>query len=310
MSATIARTLAGAIALQEISESWRLDAELMLAEAIGRRREWLLAHSDESLEVSVLARYREMFERRLKGEPLAYIIGRKGFMELELAVNAAVLIPRPETELLVEWVLETLGHAENLPGFEGGKEAGREKNGAATEPLRLADLGTGSGAIALALASARPRWRFEAVDVDVGALAVARSNAQTLGLRNVDFTQASWCSSLAALSFDAVVSNPPYVADSDPHLQAAGLEYEPTLALAAGAQGMDCLREIVVQARRVLKRGGWLFLEHGFDQQQTLLSMLSAKGYEDVQGRRDYSGVDRMVAGRWTGRGVGGRESR
>lgn len=277
MSSSVGAALEQSRRLAGVSDSWRLDGELLLGAACGRPREWLLAHDEAELDLSVMTRFEDMLRRRLEGEPLAYILECKAFWDVELAVTPAVLIPRPETELLVEWTEELL----------------RER---AAQPLEVVDLGTGSGAIAIALARSNPHWRLTAVDSDADALAVARSNALRLKLDNIEFRQGSWCDGLREAGYDAIVSNPPYVAESDPHLREDGLAFEPRQALVAGADGLDCLRQIIEQAAWYLKEDAWLLLEHGYEQQATVLQLLRQHGYRQPCGRQDYTGLDRVVA--------------
>lgn len=253
----------------------RLDAQLLLLHVLGRAaddRGWLLAHDTDALDTDVQARLDDLCRRRRAGEPVAYLTGAKEFYGLPLAVDTRVLVPRPDTETVVEWALEVL----------------RDR----VAP-RVIDLGTGSGAIALAIHSQRPDARVEAVDRSAGALAVARSNAQRLGL-GVRFRQASWLE--GAGTYDLVVSNPPYIAEDDPHLPA--LRHEPREALAAGRDGLDDLRAIVAAAPAHLAPGGWLLLEHGWDQAPAVRDLLAAAGFGDVASRHDLGGHARCSGGR------------
>ena len=253
----------------------RLDAQLLLLHALGRDvhdRAWLLAHDQDVPAPEQRARFEADGARRLAGEPVAYLLGHKEFFGLALQVDARVLVPRPDTETLVEWALE------HLPG--GGS---------------VVDLGTGSGAIALALAHARPDALVAAVDRSTDALAVASANAQRLGLR-VQFMQADWLEDVDG-PYDLVVSNPPYIADADPHL--AALVHEPLSALAAGADGLDDLRTIVADAPAHLAPGGWLLLEHGHDQAEAVCALLRARGFVHVGSRMDLAGIARCSGGQW-----------
>lgn len=253
----------------------RLDAQLLLLRVLGRApgdRGWLLAHDTDALEDGARASFLGLCRRRADGEPVAYLTGEKEFFGLPLRVDARVLVPRPDTETLVEWALELL------------------RDRAAP---RVIDLGTGSGAIALAIRSARPDAMVEAVDRSADALAVAASNAERLGL-TVVFRQASWLD--GAGLYDLVVSNPPYIAEADPHLPA--LRHEPRQALAAGADGLDDLRAIVAAAPGHLAPGGWLLLEHGWDQAPAVRALLQAAGFGEVQSRRDLAGLERCTGGR------------
>jgi len=254
------------------------DAALLLAHALGRSRGWLYAHGDEVPEPALLRRFEALLARRLGGEPVAYLTGTRGFWTFELQVTPDTLIPRPETERLVELALERL------------------QPGAA---LRIADLGTGSGAIALALALERPRAQVVATDASAAALAVAQRNAVALGAGNVSFRQGSWFEPLAGERFDLVASNPPYVAQGDPHLSRGDLRFEPAAALSSGADGLGDLRTIVRDAPAHLLPGGWLLLEHGFDQGATVRALLEDAGFGDVATARDLEDRERTSLGRW-----------
>lgn len=242
------------------SDSPRADAEVLLAHALDRPRSHLRAWPDDIPDAAPAARYAGLVERRAAGEPVAYLTGRRGFWTFELAVTPATLIPRPETELIVELALA------RLP---------------AGQALRVADLGTGSGAIALALAAERPQLQVTATDASPAALAVARANAATLGLANVVFTAGDWCAALDG-RYALIAANPPYVAETDPHLARGDLRHEPRSALAAGADGLDDLRRIVAGARAHLVSGGWLLLEHGHDQGEAVPALLGAAGYREI----------------------------
>lgn len=258
-----------------ISDSPRLDAELLFGHVSGLGRAQVYTRLNEAVDARELDRFEALAARRARGEPVAYLTGRRGFWNLDLRVSPAVLVPRPETELLVEWGLTLL--------------AGR------TGP-RIADLGTGSGAIALALAGERPDARVEATDAAADALAVARANAQALGLEQVRFTQGHWLEALAPHAYDLLVSNPPYIAHGDPHLEA--LRFEPLAALTDGADGLNPLREIIGGARAHLLSGGWLLVEHGYDQGTAVRELFRHAGFVDVATRRDYGGQERATAGR------------
>lgn len=259
----------------------RLDAQLLLLHALGRPatdRAWLVAHDDEAIAGDAAQAFHVFLARRAAGEPLAYLVGYKEFFGLDLQVDARVLVPRPDTETLVEWALEVLT----------GRAA-----------PRVVDLGTGSGAIALAIAHRRRDAEVEAIDASADALAVATENARRLDLP-VHFVQAHWLAQ-ARGPYDLVVSNPPYVAAGDAHLQA--LRHEPREALVAGADGLDEVREIVHQAPAVLAPGGWLLLEHGWDQAAAVRGLLQAAGFADVGSRRDLAGIERCTGGRRLERG-------
>ncbi len=259
----------------------RLEAQMLLLHSLGQSvhaRAWLITHTSDALSAPQAAAFDALVQRRLRHEPVAYITGHKEFFGLDLQVDARVLDPRPDTEVLVEWALSVL---------------------ADTPAPRVLDLGTGSGAIALAIQSARPDAQVLAVDASTEALAVAAANAQRLGLA-VEFYQGSWFSGWQAwkacdAQFDVIVSNPPYVAHNDPHL--AALRFEPLSALASGADGLDDLRHITAQALPHLTPSGWLLLEHGFDQAQAVQELLGNQGFTAVQSRPDLAGILRCSGG-------------
>jgi release factor glutamine methyltransferase len=254
----------------------RHEAELLLMHALGVDRAWLFMHADAVLDSDAAARLEALLARRESGEPVAYMLGRRGFWTLDLEVGPATLIPRPETELLVELALE------RLPP---------------DRPLRVADLGTGSGAIALAIASERPRLQVVATDASAEALAVARRNAERLGIGNVQFAQGDWFEPLGSDTFDLIVSNPPYIEADDPHLQQGDLRFEPATALASGADGLDAIRRIAADASSHLRPDGWLLLEHGWNQGDAVRRLLSAAGYREVVTCRDIERRDRVTGG-------------
>ncbi|HSN31359.1 MAG TPA: peptide chain release factor N(5)-glutamine methyltransferase [Ideonella sp.] len=253
----------------------RLDAHALLAHALGRPRVWLIAHEEALLDAAQAARFASLAARRAAGEPLAYLIGTKEFHGLALAVSPATLVPRPETELLVDWAIELLA---SRPG---------------AKPPRVVDLGTGSGAIALAVKHARPDAVLTAVDASEAALEVARGNGRRLGLE-VEWLRSDWWSALTGRRFDMTLANPPYVAEGDDHL--VGLAYEPASALVSGAQGLDALQHLVATAPTHLHPGGWLLLEHGYEQGQVVRECLSRSGFTRVATRLDLSGLPRCSA--------------
>lgn len=253
----------------------RLDAHLLLLHALGRaegERAWLLAHDEDAMADDANAAFAGLCQRRAAGEPLAYILGRKEFFGLELLVDRRVLVPRPDTETLVEWALEVVGDAP-----------------------AVIDLGTGSGAIALAIKKQRPGALVEAVDASADALAVAAANARANSLE-VAFRKASWLEGTTG-RYDLIVSNPPYVAAGDPHL--AALTHEPLQALAAGPDGLRDIRDIVAQAPARLRDGGWLIVEHGHDQAAAVQDLFNTAGFRGVASRRDLAGIERCCGGKW-----------
>ncbi|MDH3526098.1 MAG: peptide chain release factor N(5)-glutamine methyltransferase [Gammaproteobacteria bacterium] len=265
-------------ASQELgTESTRLDAEVLLAACLGKPRSYLHTWPERSIDQRKLECFEQLIRRRARGEPVAHLTGQREFWSLPLVVTPATLIPRPETETLVELALD------KLPP---------------DTPLRIADLGTGSGAIALAIATERPRCEIIATDISERALAVARCNAEQLGLDNIRFIAGDWCESLPAGRFDAILSNPPYVAERDPHLDSGDVRFEPRQALVAGPEGMDALRLIACCANDHLRQDGWLIVEHGCDQGEKVMQLLQAEGYNNVSTRSDGAGLSRVTLGR------------
>ncbi len=263
--------------LQQASVIDRIDAEWLLAHALGRPRGWLFAHASDPVAVEEAGRFAALLARRQAGEPVAYLTGTQGFWTLELAVTPATLVPRPETELLVELALA------RLPP---------------DAVARVADLGTGSGAIALAIAAERPRAHVVATDASAAALEVARANAARNRIGNVDFREGDWFGPLAGEAFDLVASNPPYIAEGDAHLGEGDLRFEPPAALASGADGLDAIRAIVAGAPSHLRAGGWLLLEHGLEQGPAVRALLAAAGFVEVGTARDLEHRERVSLGR------------
>ncbi|PJL73795.1 protein-(glutamine-N5) methyltransferase, release factor-specific [Stenotrophomonas maltophilia] len=257
----------------------RHEAELLLLHVLDRPRSWLFAHATDPLAAVDQATFEALLARRVAGEPVAYLIGRRGFWTLDLEVDPATLIPRPETELLVELALE------RLPPDQA---------------LQLADLGTGSGAIALALASERPRAQVLATDASTGALAVAARNAARHELGNVRFAEGGhdWYAPLQGVRFDLIASNPPYIASDDPHLEQGDLRFEPSTALASGMDGLDDIRRIVDGGQAHLRPGGWLLIEHGWEQGAAIRALFEATGFVEVQTVQDLEQRDRITLGR------------
>lgn len=273
---SVARALAWASARLAGEES-RAEAEILLAAAMGRARSWLYAHADAMPDDDQASRYRALVGRRERGEPVAQILGEREFWSLSLAVTADTLIPRPETELLVELALS---HLRRHPD------------------ARVLDLGTGSGAIALALAHESPLADLTAIDVEARTLQVARKNAARLGLDRIRFLQGDWYSAVQGERYDVIVSNPPYIEEGDPHLAQGDLRFEPRAALVSGRDGLDAIREIISGAPAHLYEGGRLLLEHGFDQGAAVRELLSAAGFVEVASERDLESRERVSAGR------------
>ena len=260
----------------------RLEVRMLLEHVLAKPRAWLLAHDTDPLAPEVVAAYEALAQRRLAGEPMAYLLGQREFMGHAFRVTPDVLIPRPDTEVLVETALECV---------------------AAMPAPAVLDLGTGSGAIAISIALARRDARVMASDVSAAALAVAAGNAWEL-TASVRFVQGSWYGAVpAGEGFDLIVSNPPYVASDDPHLGQGDVRFEPRGALTDGADGLEDLRRIVAGAHRHLKAGGALWMEHGWDQAEAVRGLLAAAGFADVHSRRDLAGIERISGGRWPGRG-------
>ena len=277
---------AAALRVRPVSDSPRLDSELLLAHVLGRDRSFLVAHSSDELDPGNTNRFDQLLARRFAGVPLAYLTGEKEFWSLKLKVTPDVLIPRPETELLVEWALELSNSS-----FPRKQESS----------FRIADLGTGSGCIALALAKELPQAHVSATDISEAALAVAMLNAKRLGISNIELHQGAWFSAFTSHAsrltpYDLIVSNPPYIAENDPHL--ATLAHEPELALTSGTDGLLALREISSNAADFLKPGGGLLLEHGAEQGSAVRELLNQAGLNHVQTRRDLAGNERVTAGR------------
>ena len=263
-------------ATQRLGE--RIEAELLLAHVLERPRSWLIAHADDVLDEEHIRQFASLVDRRVAGEPVAYLMGRRGFWSLDLEVTPATLIPRPETELLVELALE------RLP---------------LNQSLRVLDLGTGSGAIALAIASERPQAHVTATDASREALAVAQRNAHGHDIVNVSFVHGDWYAPLNDQRFDIIVSNPPYIESEDPHLRQGDLRYEPINALASGVDGLNDIRRIARAAPSHLVQGGWLMFEHGWNQGNAARLLLCSMGFVEVFTAQDMEQRDRVTAGKF-----------
>ncbi len=259
------------------SESARLDAEVLLAHAANLTRARLHARPERTIEAEVVETFAALIGRRARGEPIAYILGYREFWSLQLNVTPATLIPRPETELLVEEALA------RLP---------------ADKPIRVLDLGTGSGAIALAIAKERPNCTLTALDISPEALAVAQSNAERLQIHNVRFLHSDWFGAAPDELFDMIVANPPYIAHGDPSLTRGDLRFEPDIALSCDAEGLAAAKVIISEGRDHLTPGGWLLVEHGYDQSSVLAALLKEHGWRECQTLRDYAGQPRLVIAR------------
>ena len=258
------------------SPTARLDAELLLAAALGKSRSYLHTWPEKIVSSEAALTFAEYLLRRRTGEPVAYILGQQGFWNLDLEVAPHTLIPRPDTELLVETALALLPES----------------------PAKVLDLGTGSGAIALALASERAAWHVTAVDRVLEAVALAERNRQRLQLENVNVFTSHWFSALADQRFDLIISNPPYIAAGDVHLAEGDVRFEPESALVAGTDGLDDIREIITGSASHLNAGGWLMLEHGNDQAEAVRQLLQDAGFAQVESRKDLGGHERITLGR------------
>lgn len=272
---TIQQNLARASELDQISESARLDVELLLAECVERERTYLYTWPEKELTPAQQTRFESLLSRRLTGEPVAHILGQREFWSLPLQVNPSTLIPRPDTERLVEVVL-----ALDLPN-----------------DAKVVDLGTGTGAIALALASEKPQWLITGVDQSEDAVTLAKTNRQALGFQNVTLLQSDWFSALTDQQFHVIVSNPPYIDQQDPHLAEGDVRFEPLSALVAEDHGLADIRHIAEQAKQHLLPGGWLAVEHGFEQGEAVRGIFSACGYARVVTEKDYGGNERVTLG-------------
>lgn len=274
----IEQALQQAERLADVSDSARLDLELLLCDVLQQPRSYLFTWPERELTPAQQIQFEQAVARRAQGEPVAHITGRRAFWTLELEVSPDTLIPRPDTETLVEQVLLLLADGD----------------------YSVADLGTGTGAIALALASERPRWRVTGCDRIEDAVALARRNAQRLGIGNADFVLGSWFEPLQG-PYDLIVSNPPYIDPDDEHLGQGDVRFEPLSALTADEQGMADIRQIATQARDFLKPGGWLLFEHGYDQGERARHLLHTLGYTQIGTVQDLGGRDRITCGCWTG---------
>jgi release factor glutamine methyltransferase len=268
------RTIAQMLAAAQLDP---VDARALLRHALGVDEAYLITHSTQVLSDAQSEFFAALTARRGAREPVAYIVGQREFFSLDFKVTPAVLIPRPETELLVEFALD---------------------KAAADSECGILDLGTGSGCIAISIAKQRPRARIVAVDSSAAALALARDNARRQAVTNLDLMQSDWFSGLAGRRFEVIVANPPYVAAGDPHLKQGDLRFEPAAALVGGVDGLDCIRLIVASAPQYLGSGGWLAFEHGYDQAARCRQLVAAAGYDEVFSRADLAGIERVSGGR------------
>ena len=254
----------------------KLEAQLLLQSVLNVNRAWLISHQNDALEANVHAAYRALINRRLNGEPIAYILGYREFYGLKLKVTPATLIPRPDTETLVDAALAKIPLQKNLT---------------------ICDLGTGSGVIALAIAKHRPHSHVTAVDTSEDALKIAYENAQSLQITNIKFVQSNWFGALHNQLFDVIVSNPPYIEQNDLHLKQGDLRFEPTSALASGQDGLDDIRNIITNTPQHLNPHGWLLLEHGYNQAEQVAALLKQAGFSQISHAQDLAGIHRVTFG-------------
>ncbi len=260
--------------LLKLTDSPRLDAEVLLAHCLQKNRTWLVTWPEKELPTADIERFRQLLQRRITGEPIAHITGTREFWSLPLTVTADTLIPRPDTELLIEKILQIYPLETDIS---------------------LADLGTGSGAIALALAYERPHWKIIATDQSAAALAIAKQNADNLNLSNVSFKLGNWFEPLGNQVFDVIVSNPPYIPQADPLLTQGDARFDPITALASGDDGLDDIRLIASQAGKHLKPLGRLFIEHGYDQKPEMLDIFSKNAFTEIQQANDMANNPRIT---------------
>jgi release factor glutamine methyltransferase len=255
-----------------------IDAEVLLCFVLKKNRAHLRAWPEKRLSPIQWQQFQQLLDRRIQGEPIAYITGQREFWSMPLSVTPDTLIPRPDTEILVEQALKLIPQ---------------------DAPWQIADVGTGSGAIALAIASERPHCQLHAIDISAAALTVAQDNARRLGIHNICFIEGQWLNPLTGLSLEMVVSNPPYIEQDDPHLGQGDVRFEPITALASGSDGLDDIRIVVDQAKNTLKPGGWLLMEHGYHQGRAVVDLLQQRGYSEIKDFSDYAGHDRVACGQY-----------
>ncbi|WP_331346305.1 peptide chain release factor N(5)-glutamine methyltransferase [Cellvibrio sp. UBA7661] len=277
---TVAQCLQRASELESVSDSARLDIELLLCNILQKNRTWLFTWPDKTLTFEQQKIFDDFFQRRKNGEPIAHIIGQREFWSLPLSVNNSTLIPRPDTELLVETVLELFA------------------NDAPLQQRRCLDLGTGTGAIVLALASEKPHWQLLGVDYSADAVALAEKNRRALEFDYVSILQSDWFSAVPAQAFDVIVSNPPYIDPQDHHLEQGDVRFEPRSALVAGNHGLADIELIIRDSWNYVAEGGWLLLEHGYDQGESVRALLRARGFIAVETRCDFGGNERVSLGK------------
>ena len=285
------------------SES-KLEAQLLLQHTLNVNRAWLIAHEHENLPPNIHEAYRAVLQKRLNGEPIAYILGVREFYGLKLKVTPDILIPRPDTETLVEAALAKIPQNPLSPttSFRRKSESSDvmtlDSDFRRNDELKILDLGTGTGAIALAIAKHRPLAQVIAIDVSENALKIAQENAQNLQITNVQFILSDWFSALKNQHFDLIVSNPPYIEANDAHLKQGDLRFEPLIALASGQDGLDDIRSIIQIAPQHLNPHGWLMLEHGYNQAESVAALLKQAGFSNISHAQDLAGINRVTLGR------------
>ena len=303
---TIKTTLTSAATLLNTEEA-ALEVQLLLQHVLNVNRAWLIVHDNDALQANIHAVFEALLKRRLNGEPIAYILGYREFYGLKLKVTAETLIPRADTETLVEAALARIPTQNpNRPSLRAKRSNLKTKNSdeIASSPsssqrqTSVLDLGTGTGAIALAIAKHRPQSLVTAIDVSEKALSVAQENAETLGIVNIHFIHSDWFGVLNAQRFDVIVSNPPYIETNDTHLKQGDLRFEPISALASGMDGLDDIREIIDSAALHLNPHGWLLLEHGYNQAETVAKLLMRAGFAEISHALDLAGIQRVTLGR------------
>ncbi|EIJ33724.1 peptide chain release factor N(5)-glutamine methyltransferase [Thiothrix nivea] len=312
MGARVGELLAEAVLqLETVSESARADAEILLAHCLQKPRTWLFTWPEKEIDANIVAEFQRLLTEREQGVPVAHLTGQREFWTLNLKVTPDTLIPRPETELLVETALEIIRRVDDCRGNPLWLPSSRAGTGAcpyvaqvsppigARGAISALDLGTGTGAIALAIASEHPDLHITATDFSPAALAVAKENAHTHTIHNVQFILSDWFNALPARHFDIIVSNPPYIEDNDPHLSQGDVRFEPLTALASGQDGLDNIRKIVSNAPQWLADGGWLLLEHGYNQGVAVTALLRETGFREVRCLPDLAGNDRVSLGQW-----------
>ena len=266
-------------AIQTACQSSKQEAHLLLQPLLKVNRAWLIAHADDQVSAEVQTAFDALVKRRLNGEPIAYILGEREFYGLNFKVTPDTLIPRPDTETLVDAALTKI---------------------TTNQPSHILDLGTGTGAVALAIAKNRPQSHVTAIDASEDALKIAQENAEKLNIQNATFLLSHWLDALQRKTFDVIVSNPPYIEDNDPHLRQGDLRFEPLSALASGLDGLDDIRQIVQQAPAHLNTNGWLMLEHGYNQAGLVAALLKRVGFTEINHTLDLAGIQRVTLGRIT----------